>query len=258
MNLSGARADEITFTVPVQRQATYRAKKNTSSFAEEEGTVWLWALPKLLGWPHPIRWLFSPVNGSRVDGKRTTGDLWGIDDAGTLVILEAKRAANETDPFGEFVEHGLPTRDLARSQWRRFLQVERDFANDHGAALLAGTLPKGTYPGIVPYSVGRDRVERWANLYLSHIGPVVLTPAAEQATEAALARHTGETHVVGLFVVDGEEVPRLSGAGIGAMDGLRSDLGRERVHVRAVAYEPVAGGTRFSGWTPDLAAREPK
>ena len=136
--------------------------------------------------------------------------------------------------------------------------MERDFANDHGAALLAGTLPKGTYPGIVPYSVGRDRVERGANLYLSHIGPVVLTPAAEQATEAALARHTGETHVVGLFVVNGEEVPRLNGAGIGAMATLRETIGSDRVHVRAVAYEPVEGGARFSGWTPDLAAREPK
>ena len=147
MNPSSVRADEVTFMLPVERKATHRAKKNTSSFAEEEGTVWLWALPELLGWPRPIYWLFSPVNGARVDGKRTTGDLWGIDDAGTLVILEAKRAANETDPLGEFVEHGLPTRDLARSKWREFLQVERDFATEHGDALLRAHFK--TYVGAV-------------------------------------------------------------------------------------------------------------
>src|SRR5438105_126631 len=39
---------------------------------EEAGTVWLWALPELLGWPSDITWLFSPVTGN----TKRPGDAW--------------------------------------------------------------------------------------------------------------------------------------------------------------------------------------
>jgi len=57
-----------------------------ASLFEEEGSLWLWALPKLLLWDRPVRWLFSFVSS-----EKREGDLWGLDEAGNLLIVEAKR-----------------------------------------------------------------------------------------------------------------------------------------------------------------------
>src|SRR5437667_3602519 len=52
---------------------------------EEEAAVWLWHLaaawpsqPALPGWPCPIEWIFTLVNGN----YPWPGDLWGVDERG--------------------------------------------------------------------------------------------------------------------------------------------------------------------------------
>ena len=65
-----------------------------ASLFEEEGSLWLWALPKLLLWDRPVRWLFSFVSS-----EKREGDLWGLDEAGNLLIVEAKRIPGERNPF---------------------------------------------------------------------------------------------------------------------------------------------------------------
>lgn len=218
--------------------------------AEEEGTIWLWALPSLLGWPRRIHWLYAPVC------NEGTGDLWGADDAGALVVVEAKRARTPVDPFGDFVLKGLPDARRAEKKWRAFLPEERAFITNHCDALQLGTLPRGRYRGIVPYSKGRERLQRWARLYAERIAPVVMDPSAEHATASALATHGGDVHAVALFVTDGGERPRFSARGRTASNALRGTLGSGHVHVRAVACESLVGGTRFSGWTPTVHGQE--
>ncbi len=141
---------------------------------EEAGTLWLWVWPSLLGWPHEITWLFSPVTGKRP----WPGDLWGLDATGNLLIVEAKsaRGGSATDPFEDFVDYTAPPveqlmRDL-RSRCQTYLEYERSFINDHATALREEHLALSRYPGVVPYSRQRREVRRWRHLYFDHIVPL--------------------------------------------------------------------------------------
>ncbi len=103
---------------------------------EEEGAVWLWAFPSLLLWERRIRWLFSLTGG-----ERWKEDLWGIDDAGNLLILEGKRIPGERNPFRQLLrfENGrrenpqvakLLEAGSLRRRWLTRLQQEVAFTRE--------------------------------------------------------------------------------------------------------------------------------
>ena len=106
--------------------------------SEETGTLWLWAYPKLLGWPAPITWLFSPVTGR----YPWPGDLWGVDSQGELLIVESKAARGRggQDPFRDFIgyEARKPTNNgesafvacAPRRRWLSLLRKEKEFIRD--------------------------------------------------------------------------------------------------------------------------------
>lgn len=117
----------------------YRPPKGdrTIAVSEETGTIWLWAFPQLLGWPCSIAWLYAPVTGKR---SERPGDLWGIDEEGQLIVVEAKavKPGSACDPFADFLIDGeafgrgrLTRRhvaaDAVRAHWEKKLSQEREF-----------------------------------------------------------------------------------------------------------------------------------
>jgi len=136
---------------------------------EEESIVWLWAFPDLLPWQYRVEWLFSPVVGK----KQWPGDLWGLDDEGNLLIIEAKncRIQLKSDPFGDFVDllmsHGSYveefTSDNLRQKWEYLLnkeirKKEPIFPNCYDER------PKGETEGILPRSNHRKHIRKWKDL----------------------------------------------------------------------------------------------
>jgi len=130
--------------------------------SEEDGTMWLWAHPRLLGHPSPIVWLFSPV-----DDAAHPGDLWGIDGRGNLVVVESKLATrDEEDPFVEFLEFAEPSgrpqldADHLLDHWLQLFEEE-----DEWLERPARTLPSRPMPGVFPYAEQRAVARRWPDLY---------------------------------------------------------------------------------------------
>ncbi|MBW1668486.1 MAG: hypothetical protein JRJ66_10620 [Deltaproteobacteria bacterium] len=126
---------------------------------EQAGTLWLWADPNLLGWRSQIRWLFSPVN----TGAKRPGDVWGVDSDGNLLIVENKRARGG-DPLQDFIafveDHGEPgtsAGDLLK-EWEGLLAKERK------SVLFWRRRPRGTFPGVLPYSRHRAELRRWPDI----------------------------------------------------------------------------------------------
>lgn len=71
---------------------------------------WLCAWPRLLGWKRRVNWL-------RVsDSAKKSQNLWGIDSAGNLLIVEIRAPRGETvrDPFASLTSH-LQTDDNQRA-----------------------------------------------------------------------------------------------------------------------------------------------
>lgn len=131
---------------------------------EEESIVWLWAFPDLFPWQHSAEWLFSPVVGN----KRWPGDLWGLDNEGNLLIIEAKncRIQSRSDPFGDF-EYLLKSHDSLveefssdnlRHKWERLLKRELSFPNGYDQR------PSGKTEGILPRSNHRKHIRKWKDL----------------------------------------------------------------------------------------------
>lgn len=89
---------------------------------EEEAVAWLWDSPHLLNWPHKINWLWS-----HVDTRKSVARLWGIDSAGTLIIVEIRKdCGDEPDPFANFVLEIKElwtdrdwTAEAVREKWRK-------------------------------------------------------------------------------------------------------------------------------------------
>ena len=79
---------------------------------------WLRAWPRLLGWKRRVNWL-------RVsDSAKKSQNLWGIDSAGNLIIVEIRTHRGETlrDPFASLTAH-LKTHDDQRAWSTRELRA---------------------------------------------------------------------------------------------------------------------------------------
>ena len=196
--------------------------------------MWLWVWPSLLGWPHEITWLFSPVVGKRP----WPGDLWGVDAAGDLLIVEAKWAGTTgTDPFEDFVGYSVPPIDQLINHWRESLAGEHAFLRDYASDLQEGRLARAKYPGVIPYSYKRIEVRRWRHLYLNHIVPL-FNGDYERRVEANLnlyqAAGCPPPNYIALFTLRGNGRAALSERGKDNYRNLETDFGAEHIHMFAV------------------------
>jgi hypothetical protein len=210
-------------------------------YMEETGTLWLWAWPELLGHAEPITWLFSPVTGNR----DWPGDLWGIDEQGTLILVEAKRAKNGAahDPFADFVyDKGvIPIPDVPAilKHWEPLWRAEQFFIEQCGEPLEQGareTAPK-LWRGVIPYSLKRVVVWRWRELYRKEIMPRLRKPDEEKVKRLLNFRKQSKNdrvHYFGLFTVVNSGKPALSPLGKAHLEQLKRSTGETQVHLRAV------------------------
>lgn len=96
--------------------------------SSRSATRWLCKWHRLLGWKRRVYWL--RVSDS---AKKSTQNLWGIDSAGNLLIVEVRTDRGEAlrDPFkglvSHFKNHGdrrcWSTREL-RATWQEFVRTE--------------------------------------------------------------------------------------------------------------------------------------
>ena len=199
--------------------------------------MWSWVWPELLGHDRAIAWLFSPVTGNTT----WPGDLWGVDEAGQLIVVEAKtcKPGTKVDPFVDFVEAGASVADgtssvtsaaALRKRWHRLLDLERTFIRQHSAALQAGARLTGCYPGVVPYSFHRASVQRWRHLYLEHLAYKLSGSDYEARVEEHLRTReregNGKAVIVALLSVLEGGAPLLSRSG--------------KRHLRTLSQAPTA------------------
>lgn len=221
--------------------------------------MWLWAWPRLLGWPHAVHWLFSPVVGNR----KHPGDLWGVDRRGNLIIVETKldRGRSRQDPFEDFVRYSTLRRvqplwqaDALEKRWRHLLRQELAFVAGELERRAGRAARRGPYPGVVPYSRHRRTVWLWQGLYSTKIAPQFRDGRYERAVERALGCREAAGNpapvFVGLVARRTEGDPVLSAAGRRALVALRSRVGAERAVLRAVRITRGPKAFRLQCWSP--------
>ena len=224
--------------------------------SEESATLWLWAWPELLGWRRTINWLFSPVVGN----TDYPGDVWGLDSAGSLLIVETKlaRNANGPDPFADFVPYARRGRaSELRNRWLRLVALEDQFMRDYSARLAPGHCPVGTHRGVLPYSRHRDAVWRWHQLFEQRIAPRFRDRGYHRGVLRSFrvreAAGNPPPTFVGLLATTHDGVADLSPRGRYAMDALTRIVGARRVFLRTIRAVRVGGRRlRISSWTPEL------
>src|ERR1043166_6407462 len=171
--------------VPEGYRCKYDRQSGTLTVSEHSGTVWLWAYPKLLLWDQDLVWLFSPVN----DRSRWTGDLWGLDRLGRLLIVENKKSSRKKrtcDPLSDFVSFDGKGGTLFEVHaltelWQRRYEQEMDH-------IRRGRPPLNvTMPGVLPYSSKRSTLFRWRDLYDNRLANWVGTDAYRTTVKKYLA-----------------------------------------------------------------------
>lgn len=126
---------------------------------EEDALCWLWAFPSIFPWPKPVAWLYTPVVGN----SRWPGDLWGIDSAGDLLVIEAKQCKRRDDPFVDFVKfHRTAREEFSAAHWRR--KWERHYSSELSFPNGWSERPPGMTDGILPRSNKRSHLRRWTDL----------------------------------------------------------------------------------------------
>jgi hypothetical protein len=228
--------------------------------SEEEGAFWLWAFPQLLAWDRPIRWLFSLTGG-----ERSKGDLWGVDNAGNLLIVEGKRIPGERNPFRQLLLFERKRRETPqfaklfeptsiREFWRDRMEGESVFIGEQFSLIEKGIRPKREFRGVVPYSSRRFATLRWPTLYRKHIFPLFSPDSLyKRETESFLEQYErlgGPVHYIGLLVLQARRTPKLSSQGLADFAELKLLAGGAGfVHLRALSVENCdPSGTRFCGW----------
>jgi hypothetical protein len=176
---------------------------------ETEGVVWLSAFPSLLPWPRPVAWLFFPGNSRRL----WPGDAWGIDDAGNLLIVEAKVAAEQRqtcDPFEDFPASSLCTgATVLAARWCRLYAAEIRYLAD-------GVGKLGTTPGILPYSNRRRALGIWPELERlahRHVFSAAYLKRVWDGLRSRSKRSELGAHYFGYLVAATDDDPRLSASG---------------------------------------------
>jgi len=227
--------------------------------SEESVSLWLWAWPRLLGWPRRINWLFSPVVGN----KKYPGDVWGIDSAGRLIIVETKinSGARLQNPFEDFVPYTksnanshLWSTETLFNRWWGLLISEQAFIASELPRLCLSRRPLGTHRGVVPYSVHRDAVWRWQEVYRDQIAPLIAVGPYERAVRRALRMRAAAGDPPPLFVGLVASVRPgdllLSARGMKAFGVLKQQVGHNRVLLRGAHATKSSKGVRIRCWSP--------
>jgi len=226
--------------------------------SEESASLWLWGWPCLLEWPGRINWLFSPVVGN----KTYPGDLWGVDSRGDLLIVETKiiRASTTADPFEDFVLYARegPRQLLAAERlyqrWAELLRSERLFIREHLSMWKPDGRPRGTFPGVVPYSSHRETAWRWQDLYRSRIAEPLASIAYERAVRRSLRSREAQGNpapvFIGLVATIRAGDPHLSSRGRRAVAALQEQVGRHNLVFRAIRATRGPKRLRIRSWCP--------
>ena len=206
---------------------------------EEESIVWLWAFPDLSHWQNRVEWLFSPVVGN----KPWAGDLWGLDNKGNLLIIEAKncRTQPKSNPFEDF-ENLLKSHDSfpeeftsnkLRQKWDGLLKNELKFSNCYDKR------PKGKTKGIIPRSNHRNHIRRWQNI-AKLIDKRIRSDSYKNTIDCFLKKRRNRDnpipHFFGLLVRDKSTYFGLNEKGLQKKQELCNRVKKKHVHL----YEACA------------------
>lgn len=226
------------------------------AFREGAATLWLWAWPSLLDWPLSVLWLFSPVKGN----TKWPGDLWGVDSAGDLLIVEAKVCEprrRTCDPFEDFVgkdkgervlDPGFETIQAAslRQRWLRLRGDEARFIAAHLHDLQHQKPLDGCYPGVVNYGRHRAYVQRWRQLYIQQIKPQLVGSDYPHRIDKWLCTRDQKgnplPHVIGLGVLVNGARLALSAKGREHRKALIDRLGADHVHLISIEATRLSSG----------------
>jgi hypothetical protein len=206
---------------------------------EEDAAVWLWVKPGLLMWPRRLEWLWSPVVGSK---GWNVGDLWGIDEAGELLLLENKRLSGTkaADPFKKFdkCEEAAEKYCDADALWQRWKVKYKLEITSRPKAIEVGD---GTQ-GILPNSNRRECLKRWPDLAakiderIRHRGYVDTVKSFLERRRTAKNR---PPHYCGLFVARTTGVEVVLARSHGSMGRLQ-EAAPNRVHLFVARAEAVS------------------
>jgi hypothetical protein len=233
----------LTADLPDESVKTrYQGKADDFVLAEEPGVIWLWAKPELLGWNSKVTFLFSPVVGN----KKWPGDLWGIDEDRSLIVIENKTARGQTsDPLEDFLAFEIDKEhitDETRQRWERLYVKEMEFVREYRKDLETGTIKTKKAPGITPYSSKRRQTWRWRRLYLERIVPRIESPEYKRRVKELLSEKVNSVHFVGLFTVILCGRPKLSKKGVESYLRLKLKATAANVHLRAVEAKKIGKG----------------
>jgi len=188
--------------------------------SEESALFWLWAWPRLLGWPLSINWLCSPVVDSR---RKSPGGLWGVDSTGSLIIVDTRTdLGTAPDPFESFVpqiKSALKSRDWTAEELRaRWLKCVDRLA--YGTS-IAPLIRNGTY---------QRSIERSLGLRSAAGNPLPVFVGLVASTRSGF---------------------RLSHTGMKNLVLLQKHVGRERVLLRAISATLGSRGLSIHCWSPN-------
>jgi len=164
-------------------------------------------------------WLFSPVN----DRTRWTGDLWGLDRLGQLLIVENKLSSlskKKCDPLADFVSGDvvfdgmggtLFTADKLEEHWtylykKEMYHIEKEHRRWFNRCM----------PGVLPYSSKRSTLFRWLKLYDELTDRIAKEEYRAMVKECLAARRALRTddekrpHYFGVITVSHDGEPALT------------------------------------------------
>jgi hypothetical protein len=212
--------------------------------AEENATFWLWAYPSLLGWHRKLEWLFSPVVGN----SQFPGDLWGIDEAGNLLLVEMKRK-RQSDPFKDFIGYEnnkiwelSASYEQLKKRWEKLYSAELDFWQSHATELNKRQLGKITAKGVVPYSSKRIATRQWIELYTKVIIPHLFEEAAYSKNVIQFLKVRNQLvektiYYFGMVFVKDPNQLNLSKKGEDHFRELSTRTGNDRVHLLSMVAQ---------------------
>jgi len=232
-----------------------------SIWHEEESIVWLWAFPDLFPWPYRVKCLFTLVDGN----KRWPGDLWGLDNEGNLLIIEAKnrRTQLKSDPFVDFedllMSHDSCVEEITsenlRQKWERLLKKELIFPNGYDQR------PKGKTGGILPRSNQRKHIRIWEDI-AKRIDERIRSDDYKFTVDRLLkkrkSRNNPVPHFIGLLVRDKKKGFGLNEKGLQTKQRLCNTVKKTNVHLYETYAERkgkklvlcIKPGTRSSSPSP--------
>lgn len=227
-------------SIPESYKKSYKSQNGILCIRhEEESIVWLWAFPDLFHWQYSAEWLFSPVVGN----KQWAGDLWGLDNMGNLLIIEAKncRTQLKSDPFEDFVNllksHDSYVEEFTsenlRQKWERLLKKELIYSHYYDERL------RGKTGGILPRSNHRKHIHRWkdmAKIIDKRIQSEFYKVSVDRFLKKRKNRNNPVPHFFGLLVRDESMRFGLNEKGLQSKQKLCNIVKKTHVHL----YEAYA------------------